>query len=471
MKVLFINPPFSNGSTWGDFKSVGAYNPPIGLCYLAAVLRKNKIDVKIVDAYVLGYNINEIVQVIEKYKPDLIGITSASIVFEDTKKISATIRSQFKVPLILGGPHVTIFPEDAMETGLFDCGVIGEGEEVILELISHFNEGLPINKITGIIYKEKDRYMKTKPRFPILELDKLPMPALDLLPSLDHYYPQAFTYKKRPVGYILSSRGCPFSCIYCIRIMGKRFRANSPEKIVLEVERLINEFGVEEIHFLDDCFTVDKKRVNSICDLILEKKIKFRWKCITHANFLSYDLLKKMKRAGCWYIGVGVETGDQKMMNFIKKKLDLEHLQKVLLWANSLRIAVKGFFILGFPTETIASINRTIDFSKKNPFFAVSYNIAYLNPGSEMDAIADQYGDVDRETSKVTAYTDEISFIPYGFTAENLKSIQTNAYLGFYLRPKQLIRMLLLNQSAENYFRALLTIYTILKRKLVKKLR
>lgn len=470
MKILLINPPLTGESTWGDFKSVGPLNPPLGLCYIASVLRDNNIETKIIDAYVLQLTIEQIIKEIKEYQADIIGITSVSTLFEDSKKLAKAIKKEFKLPIIIGGPHVTIFPHQAMENGVFDVGVIGEGEETIIELVSHFEKGLPLGKIKGIVFKDKNEICISEKRPPIIDLDKLSMPAIDLLPTLDHYYPQAFTYKKRPVGYILTSRGCPFSCIYCIRIMGKRFRTHTPERIIAEIKRLINDFGVKEIHFTDDCFAVDKNRIDKLCDLIVENKLKFRWKCITHANSLTYDLLKKMKQTGCWYIGVGVETGDQKMMNFIKKKLNLEHLKKVLGWAESLNIAVKGFFILGFPTETPSSINATIEFSKKNPFFAVSYNIAYLNPGSEMDRIAEDYGCVQRGSTSVAAYSDTVSFVPHGFTPEMLKKIQRDAYLEFYLRPKQLLKMLKLNKNIENYKRSVMTLFTIFKRVLKENL-
>jgi len=471
LKVILIHPPFFSGSTWGDFRQVGAYNPPLWLCYLAAVLRENQIQVKIVDAYVLRLSIDEIVKEIKAYQADIIGITSASILFEDVKKLASVIKSIFNIPLLLGGPHVTIFPEDAMQCGLFDVGVIGEGEETIVELVRYFQNRTRIEDVKGIVYFRSGKLKKTLARPPIRTLDDLPMPTLDLLPPLNHYFPQAFTYRRRPVGYVLTSRGCPFSCIYCVRIMGNRFRAHSPERIVSEIERLISKFGVKEIHFSDDCFTVDKKRIKELCNLILEKKLKFTWKCITHVNSLDFELLKKMKAAGCWYLGVGVETGDHRMMGFIKKNIDLDHLKKVVYWACSLRIAVKGFFILGFPSETRASLNRTIAFSENIPFFAASFNIAYLNRGSEMDKIADQFGTVYRQSANVTAYSDKMSFVPYGFTAQDLSRLQRQAYLRFYLRPRQLLIMLRLNRNLENYLRAFSTVLALLRRIIGEKFR
>jgi len=152
MKILLIHPPFLSGSTWGDFKQVGAYNPPLGLCHLAAVLKENQINVKIVDAYVLNLSIDKILEQIKAYNPDIIGITSASILFEDVKKLAKVIKSAFNLPLLLGGPHVTIFPEDAMECGFFDVGVIGEGEETLLELVRFYQKSLRIEDLKGIVY-------------------------------------------------------------------------------------------------------------------------------------------------------------------------------------------------------------------------------------------------------------------------------------------------------------------------------
>jgi len=471
MKVLLINPPYTRGNTWGDFKSVGAYTPPLGLCYLAAVLRKKNIDVKIIDAYVLRYTINQIIKILKEYSPDIIGITSVSILFEDTKKLAKSIKAELDLPVIIGGPHVTIFPEDTMKCLYFDFGVIGEGEETIDEIIQYLEGERSIESIKGIIYRKDGLLVRNNNRGLIMDLDKLPLPTIDLLPSINNYSPLAFTYRKKPVGYVLTSRGCPFSCIYCIRIMGKKFRTHSPERILCEIERLLYEFDVKEIHFSDDCFTVDAKRVNKICDLILEKGLKFSWKCSTHVNSLDYELLKKMKNAGCWYIGIGVETGDPRMMKFIRKNIDFEHLIKVIQWADSLGIAVKGFFILGFPSETWESLKNTIQFSQKYPFFSVSYNIAYLNPGSEMDRIADDFGIAERGSCKATAYSNSLSFIPHGFTAKDLKIIQRDAYLGFYLRPTQLLKMLKRNKNIENYYRSLWALLSLMQRIAKEKIR
>jgi len=466
MKVLLINPPFIDGSTWGDFKSVGAYNPPLGLCYLAAALNKHNVEVQIDDAFIRKRSIEGILEGIKEFSPDVIGITSTSILFEDAKKLARAIKNKHAQPLIIGGPHVTILPDNAMQCEDFDCGVIGEGEETTVELMQHFKGERTLDSINGIIYREDGTLKQTAPRKPRMDLDRLPQPALDLLPPLDTYVPQAFSYRKRPVGYVLSSRGCPFACIYCIRIMGKTFRAHSPERVVDDIERLLHKFGAKEIHFSDDCFAVDANRINAICNLILKRKLKFKWKCITHPNSLDYDLLRKMKSAGCWFVGIGVESADTAMMKFIKKKINLKHLQKVISWADELGIAVKGFFIIGFPSETRMSLQNTIDFSLQNPFFSVTYNIAYLNPGSEMDQLADKYGRVNRQPHNVAAYSPDLSFVPHGFTAEYLKKTQRQAYLRFYLRPKQIIKMLRLNRNVDNYLRAIQAVYALMARML-----
>lgn len=464
MKAILISPPYTTGSTWGAFKAVGGYNPPLGLCYLAASLDKNGVEVRIDDAYVQGRSFNQILEGIDEFSPDFVGITSASVLFSDTRKLTKLIKKNYKVPVLIGGPHVTIFPEDAMKNDLFLCGVIGEGEKTIAEIVEFFRNERSLESVKGIVYKENGVIKKTSYRPLEPNLDNIPMPSFDILPPLKTYYPQAFTYRKRPVGYVMSSRGCPFRCIYCIRIMGQGFRTHSPERVVGEIEMLVNNFGAKEIHFTDDCFAINKKRVSKICDLIIKKRLKINWKCITHVNSLDYELLKEMKKSGCWYIGVGVETGDPRMMKFIKKNINLKHLEKVVKWCDSLGIAVKGFFILGFPSETTESLKRTVDFAVNNPFFAASFNIAYLNPGSEMDEIADGYGIVSRKSANVTAYSKELSFVANGFTPEKLKNAQRNAYLRFYLRPTLLLRMLRLNRNYENYLRGFQTVLSLLWR-------
>ncbi|KKP36329.1 MAG: radical SAM protein, partial [Candidatus Peregrinibacteria bacterium GW2011_GWF2_33_10] len=323
-------------------------------------------------------------------------------------------------------------------------GVLGESEYTTLELVRHILGGKDIHDIKGIIYMTKGRVIKNPPRELIQDLGELPMPAYHLLPPMDLYHPQIHTYRHKPVIPMVTSRGCPHRCIFCDQgVFGKRFRYISGKKVVDQIEELQKRYGVREIAFQDDIFTLNKQRIYEMCDEIEKRKLKIAWSCISRADCLDRDLLKRMKKAGCWMIAMGIESGNQEILDFIKKDVKLEKIREVTDWAYEEGIKVRGFFQIGHPKETKQTIEDTINFAKSLKIYTAEFTISTPFKGTELYEIAKDYGTFD--TSNKSKFSKMFPvFTPTGLTQEFLLKKQKELHRRYYLRPKKILEFALL---------------------------
>ena len=281
-------------------------NPPLGLGYLAAVLEKNGYKVYIIDCGLLNINYEKVIDYLIKIKPILIGITSLTVHYNQMKKLSNLIKenSELKdIPLVLGGVHVTFLPETSIKECNADFCIIGEGEITLLELVNAIKNKTPLNEIKGLAFKQNDDIIINEPRDLIENLDELPFPAWHLIPP--NLYPQdphGHEYIRAPYAPIMTTRGCPFKCSYCAstNFWKNKFRRRSPKNVVDEIEFLMKNFGIREIHIWDDNFTLIKNHVIGICNEIIKRGLDLKLKCPNGVRVDSLDekLLAKMKKAG-----------------------------------------------------------------------------------------------------------------------------------------------------------------------------
>jgi len=466
MKILFIHPPLTGEERYGKFKEVGSYLPPLGLCYIAAVLEKQNIDVQIIDGLGENLSIDDICNMAKRYSPDYVGITIASIAYSCATVLAGTLKKELgDIPVIVGGPHVTIFREKALDSPHFDYGVIGEGEVTFLELIEALNKNQNVSRIDGILYKKRNEIFKTSSRPFINNLDELPLPARHLLPPLTIYRPTAMVYKKFPVTTMITSRGCPYNCIFCNRIFGKYYRFNSAEYVVREMEILVKKFGIKEITFYEDNFPVNKKRVFKICALIKERQLNVRWSCSANVNTLNKEMLMAMKEAGCWLVSIGIESGNEEVLKFIRKDISPLKVKQVAQWASEIGIQLRGYFMIGHPIDTKKTIRQTIDFSKSLRLYTVNFCLQYLVPGSELYEIAPLYGETCYDFTMVSGHPskEDLPFVPKGLTTKYLLKIQGQAYREFYLRPSQLWRMIKIIDSWKDVLKCFSMIRTFIR--------
>jgi len=387
MRVCLINPPRIQPKVWGKPNVV----PPIGLAYVAGVLEKDH-DVCIIDAptegrmnlqevngttYRVGLSNEEIAGRVERWSADVVVI---EIPFSGWAKAAFEVASAVKgvddsIVTVLEGLHPSARPEDCLANSDVDFVVIGEPENTVFELVDALEkDARDFKGIRGIGFVKEGVPVFTSPRPLIEDLDSLPFPARHLLPMAQYFA----VVKENPLRgevskpwtLVVTSRGCPYDCVFCTHhvVWGRKWRGRSPENVVDELEKVIVAYGVKQIDFLDDNMTLDRERMEKICDLIVERGLRFEWFTPNgvRADTLDEKLLRKMKRSGCKKIRVAPESGVQRVVNeIIGKNLDLKSVERAVVLCKKVGIKVGCFFVIGLIGETKEDIKETINFAYK----------------------------------------------------------------------------------------------------------
>jgi radical SAM superfamily enzyme YgiQ (UPF0313 family) len=402
------------------------------------MLRQNH-EVKIIDSSILNYTIGDVERELRSFNPDVVGITSVTPSIYEAYKVAETAKKvREDCTVILGGPHATFMPRQTMkECEYIDIIVRGEGEETTRELIENIEKGVPLNKVKGITFRKENGIIDTEPRPFIKNIDDIPFPSRDLLPM--------HLYKFNGVKYttMLTSRGCPFGCSFCSssRLFGGYWRGRSPENVLEEIKTVYGEYGIRNIEFMDDTFTLDQKRAEKICDGIIEQGWDISWGASSRVDTLSKELAEKMKKAGCWIIFLGIESGSQKILDTIGKRITLEQAKKAVEILKDAGIQVLGSFIIGFIQDTKETIKETIKFAKSLNLDYAEFSILTPYPGTPIFDYAKKNNTLLTEDwSKYTA-TEPIVKIE-GISEKEVKALFQKAYITFYLRPKIVMKWL-----------------------------
>lgn len=355
MKILLINPPIKFIEGQGD-------RPPLGLAYLAANLLKNgKEHVKILD---LSTKPNfSLPEYLLQEKPDIVAISSMTPTFFECAAISKICKDTLKgIITVAGGPHPSSLPEQTLKESDFDIVIYGEGEVTFDKLIDTLENKGNLKDVQGLYYNEEGKILSTEPRQLQENIDMIPFPARHLL-NMEEY---TMKIQGLPATTIITSRGCPFSCVYCNKsVFGNKFRARSPRNIVDEIKEITKTYGIKAFLFVDDTFTYDYKRTEGICDLIIKEKLGIIWRCWTRSDKVDKNLIKKMYEAGCTEMSFGIESGNQQVLNKIRKGTLVEQNEKAIKWAREMGIYVKAFFMIGLPGESMNTVKDNLEFIKK----------------------------------------------------------------------------------------------------------
>lgn len=446
MKVLLINPPLD--------RLIGEKNAPfpLGLGYLAsALLSQGNEDVKILDleycddkdlesfhmAYskrLENYNNyisslenpnhpawNDLENVLDKYRPDVIGISIMTVRVAPAFKVASICKD--KIPdsiIIVGGPHPTVLPEEVLQNEDIGFVVRGEGEKTIAELVSYLSKNNDnFLKIDGISFRNNGEIVHTKGRKLIEDLDNIPFPARDLIIGLENY-------PKGNMGYLITSRGCPFRCAYCgsHTIWGRKVRFRSAKNIVDEIREVHDKYGTDYFIFWDDIFTFNRKRVIEICNLIMENNIKIRWRCITRADMIDEELISIMKKAGCDLFDIGVESGSERILKSINKKISLERVKGVSKSFKKLNMNWAAFFMIGLPNETKEDMFKSLEFMKQIKPQKGIVSIFTPLPGTELFDEVVQLGLINRDAdwTKFSQWSPNNHFVK-NFSKEEFQKI------------------------------------------------
>jgi radical SAM superfamily enzyme YgiQ (UPF0313 family) len=438
-RVFIVYPPLSKMERYSSkLGSVGGEQLPLGIYYLASYLRNNGYEVKVCDAEAEKLLLEDIIKQVQDFAPAVIGISSTTVAFHRALELAEAVKGAFNgMTVVLGGAHVTSNADHALAFAAFDFGVIGEGEITFVELLNSLGSGGSVADVAGIAFRDTSgKVVRTTPREYIANLDILPFPAYDLVQDIGMYAPPPSNYKTLPVMNIITSRGCPNDCTFCDRnIFGKKYRERSAANVFAEIKYLRDNYGVKELAFVDDTFLINKERVRELFDIIRREGLFFPWTCMARINNVTFEFLKFLKENGCWSIAFGIESADEGVLKIIRKNISPEKVRTVIDWCHELGIETKGFFIVGHPTETLATIDKTIAFAASLKLSAVVVTINTPIPGSPQYAEAHQYGTLDTTDWARFNYWRPV-FVPFGLTEELLLKKQEEFYLRFYMRPR-----------------------------------
>ena len=409
MKVLLIRPPAVS------FKIHPALimNEPLGLLYLAAYLRKNGVEVAVIDGfasnnlfqmgefYARGISYEELSKKIAAFSPDIVGIGHAFTQYsKGTHDLARIVKDISKdILVVCGGQAASASFQEILNNPNFDLVVVGEGEETLLEVVRKFENKSSLQDIAGTAVKVGNQIKCNSLREFIKDLDTLELPARDLL-DMSQYYNDPYSVEKAmryPRLSIVTSRGCPFNCVFCSihSIWRHTYRARSAENVVDEIEYLCKDYGAKEIIFYDDNMTFDKTRMNRICDEIVGRKIDIRWSTPNGVAIwtLDKDTLKNMRRSGCYKITFGLESGSPVTRRFIHKDfIDLSQAKELIKFCNKIGLWTLSSFIIGFPYETKTDVAQTLNFAIDSDVDVATFYAASPYPGTELYNICKREG-------------------------------------------------------------------------------
>jgi len=448
MKILLINPPRWNelvGKNPSIIEKHRGFNPPLGLLYLAASIRKNTgFDVEVLDTQPVKWTYPQLENHLKGREFNVVGITAMTFTLIDAYKTTRLIKKTMpRAKVILGGTHIHLFPSETMNLEGVDYGFMGEAEFSFVEFLKNLNSLPHTDEIPGLIYKDVDGKIIKNDFVPLDQLDDISFPERNLL-NIKNY--NSLLSRGTLSTTIVSSRGCPFRCAFCDRPLSpitSRFRYRSAKNVVDEIYECM-ELGIKDFLFYDDTFTVNKKRVLEICEEILSRNIEIRWDIRTRIDTVDEEMLELLKRAGCIAVHYGVEAGNDKILKVIKKGFTVEKVKEIFRLTKKVGIETLAYFMIGLPSERAEDIQDSFDFAKELKPDYVHFTIFSPYPGTELYYLGLEKGiikkDIWREFSRNPEEGFKIPVWEENFTRDELYEMIVKFYKSFYLRPSYILR-------------------------------
>ncbi|MBF0121541.1 MAG: radical SAM protein [Desulfobacterales bacterium] len=372
MKILLISVPVLEG--------VLSDSPPsIGLAYIASALIKKEYNVSVLDINGCGYNFDDVENILKDYEFDFVGISGLVTQYSYIKKLTCLIKLLHPdKKIIIGGYIGSTVSKLLLTKTLADIVVIGEGEITIVELIKALQENADISTIAGLAFKKNSEIIFTKPRELIANIDLISFPAWDLF-QISSF----FSNSKERAMPILTSRGCPFHCIFCYDSFGKKMRFRSPENIIAEIKELKSKYNITKLHFYDETFTVNRERAKEICNMLIQEDLDIKWECTGRVNCIDEELLEIMKEAGLISILYGIESGSQRVLDEMNKGVTVEQASKAVRLTKKIGINMSTPLMMGSPCESEETIEESIRFfTKENIYGHIVFQTPY--PGAQL---------------------------------------------------------------------------------------
>lgn len=442
--ILLVHPlGYSAKRAGSDISRVANIMPPLGLASISAYLGAAGIDSDIIDCYAHPDSDNRIIDYLRQRQPDFIGFSCTTSSFFDGERLARLAKTVHpRIRTVFGGVHVSAMREEVLlGYPVVDYVVAGEGEETLRQLLTTPPESFA--GVEGLVWRNPaGAVIFNGRRKKLLDLDSLPLPDYRKLAG----YPQAYTlpifnYPKAPNGSCISSRGCPYACSYCDRsVFGRSFRYNSAPYLYRHMRHLRETYGLRHLNFYDDQFTFNRQRVVDFCRMALEAPLGMTFNCAARAEHLDAELLVLMKKAGCWMISLGIETGDAELLSAHRQNVDLTMMRDKILLIKAAGIRVKGLLMMGLPGETEASIKRSkayvfslplddFNLSKFTPFPGSPVYQQIKEAGPAMGFFAEDWEKMDCM---------EFQFVPSGMERERLESLFVDFYRSHFQRPRVL---------------------------------
>lgn len=378
-EVLLINPPWvsKDENIWNGVK---AAMPPLSLLSIAAYLEQNGLSVQILDVHIEKLTAAQVKERIKAANPKWVGLTVMTATSVAAHKIARLVKEAVpSAKVVFGGVHAEALPLESLSNSAVDYVVRGDGEQTFLKMV----QGVEPESLNGVSYRNNASEVVNNPPVEVeMNLDQFPRPAYHMVP-MEKYYPAIGAYRKLPAINMLMTRGCPGKCTFC-NSANTTLRSKSAEKVVAEIEYLKQNFGIQEIQFYDDTFTVNRKNVLRFCELMVERKVNVSWVAFIRADCFSEELAAAMKKAGCHQVLIGIESGDDQILRNIRKPIQRDRIKQSIEIARKYGIDSRCAFIFGNQGETPESMQRTLDYSiELDPDLAL-YNIATPYPGTQL---------------------------------------------------------------------------------------
>lgn len=445
-RILLIIPPGTLEESYGRLSGAAGQLPMLGLAYIAAALRDQGHEVSVIDYEINDLPLKSVKLDIEKFKPDVVGMTGYITNMRRCAAVAKIVKEvDPEITVIIGGPQVSVFPDEGFVSRDIDMIVLSEGEVIIRNVMNALGDEQKLREVKGIWFKSKSGEIIKNEREGLLDdLDHIPPPAIDLY-EMEKYFP-AVHIRGKKVAHLLTSRGCPFKCTFCETKLtfGRSFRYHTTARVLQDMELLIGQ-GFESFLFFDDIFTANKKRVIDLCEGIIEKGWKVQWSCWTRSDCLNDQMLAIMKKAGCYMITFGAESGNDELLSIIKKGLTVAENFDGIAQAKKHGLLTMSSFMLGIPTETQEMSLKTIQFATESGLDYAIFPIMEPYPGTELWVDAQKYGTFDTSGKYKNNLLSENSavWIPNGRSREELEDLASYAMRKFYMRPRVIWRSIL----------------------------
>ncbi|MBI4971286.1 MAG: radical SAM protein [Candidatus Omnitrophica bacterium] len=460
MKILLLNPAVDFDKQFGTLDKFYTPIPSLGLAYIGAVLRENGFNVVGQDSFMACDEVAAMLQKIIAARADVVAISLLTPAAPLVDRLVPALReSNPNIVIVMGNIHASVFHEYYLKERLADYIIHHEGEASMLELMQALRDGKDVSGIKGISYRNfNGAVIKTGKREWIdkLDLNTMPYPAWDLFP-VEMFRPDIRLQGRTKVATsahvqalpILASRGCPNQCTFCspVNTIGRRYFMRTPESVIDEMEHFYKKWGVTTFYYMDLTFPLSEKLGIEFCDKLIERKLPIQWMCETRVSSVNYTLLKRMKEAGCARIDFGIECGNQKMLDSIKKGFTIQQVKDAVAAANKAGIETEGLFIIGLPDETLQDTLDTINFSLSLNLDHIKLNIFVPYPGSELYDSLNKTGELltfnfDQYTSYPTYNAGAMAYVPKGRTAKELMNFQKIGMRKAMFRRKVILREL-----------------------------